>query len=178
MSVVTFADVAHPAVTFNTSLPEEELIVQLIDTRWFQRLRDISQTANTRLVYMFSEHSRFGHSIGVAYLAKLVLNSLSDRHKAAVDPYRCAVLAAALLHDIGHVAPGSHTAYKTWFPNAGDIHEELGCRILQEDPEIVELLSHSAVPPNLLQLVLKILTASEDVPAWTWEIISGGGWNV
>ncbi len=173
---VTFADVVHPAVAFSRGLPHDSLVLDLIDTRWFQRLRDISQTANTRLVYMFSEHSRFGHCVGVAYLAKLLLESLSERYETEMAPYLTAVSVAALLHDVGHLAPGSHTAYKTWFPEAGDVHEELGIRVISEDTEIVSILnSHS---PTLLQEVVDILACRDTVPPWTWEIISGGGWNV
>ena len=56
MSDITFADVVHQSVSFSKNDPAEALLLNLIDTPWFQRLRDISQTANTRLVYMFSEH--------------------------------------------------------------------------------------------------------------------------
>jgi HD superfamily phosphohydrolase len=176
MSDITFADVVHQSVSFSKSDPAERLILSLIDTRWFQRLRDISQTANTRLVYMFSEHSRFGHCLGVAYLAKLALSKLSKNFPEDVEAYRPAILVAALLHDIGHLAPGSHTAFKTWFPGQPDVHEELAETVLTEDPEISSLLS--GFDPELAQTVLSILEESASVPAWTWQIISGGGWNV
>lgn len=176
MSDITFADVVHQSVSFSTNDPAEKLILDLIDTRWFQRLRDISQTANTKLVYMFSEHSRFGHCLGVAYLAKLALAKLARKHPHEVEVYRPAILVAALLHDIGHLAPGSHTAFKTWFPGQPDCHEELAEIVLKEDPEISTLLR--SFSPHLATTVLSILTESDDVPAWTWQIISGGGWNV
>jgi HD superfamily phosphohydrolase len=173
---VTFADVAQPAVVFSKSIPHEALCLELIDTKWFQRLRDISQTANTRLVYMFSEHSRFGHSVGVAYLAKLLLDSLSSKNTKEIAPLRLAVAAAALLHDIGHLAPGSHTAYKTWFPDSIDAHEEVGCRIILEDPEINEILNR--YNKGLPELVAQVMRCDKNIPPWSWEVISGGGWNV
>jgi HD superfamily phosphohydrolase len=176
MSEITFADVVHQSVSFSKNDPAERLILELLDTRWFQRLRDISQTANTRLVYMFSEHSRFGHCLGVAYLAKLALSKLSKRSPKDVETYRSAILVAALLHDIGHLAPGSHTAFKTWFPDQPDCHEELAETVITQDPEISSLLT--SFSPTLSQTVLSILDESEAVPAWTWQIISGGGWNV
>ena len=176
MSDITFADVVHQSVSFSKSDPAESLILNLIDTRWFQRLRDISQTANTKLVYMFSEHSRFGHCLGVAYLAKLALSKLSKNFPDDVATYRPAILVAALLHDIGHLAPGSHTAFKTWFPGQPDVHEELAETVLTQDPEISSLLN--GFDPNLRRTVLNILEESEAVPPWTWQIISGGGWNV
>lgn len=176
MSTVTFADVVHQSVSFAKDDPSEALVLSLIDTKWFQRLRDISQTANTRLVYMFSEHSRFGHCLGVAYLAKLALTTLARNFPDDVAQYRSAILVAALLHDIGHLAPGSHTAFKTWFPDQRDSHEELSQSIITQDSEIEGLLN--AFSPDLSSQVLAILAESEQVPPWTWQLISGGGWNV
>jgi HD superfamily phosphohydrolase len=176
MSDISFADVVHQSISFSTIDPAEKLVLDLIDSRWFQRLRDISQTANTRLVYMFSEHSRFGHCLGVAYLAKLVLTKLADRHPRDVELWRPAILAAALLHDIGHLAPGSHTAFKTWFPGQPDCHEALAHVVINEDTQIRSLLDNYST--DLRQKVLDILDEAEHVPAWTWQVISGGGWNV
>jgi HD superfamily phosphohydrolase len=176
MSTISFADVAHQSITLSTSIPAHRVILQLIDTAWVQRLRDISQTANTRLVYMFSEHSRFGHCLGVAHLAVLLLDKLRASYPEEVDRYSVPVAAAALLHDVGHLAPGSHTAFKTWFPEREDTHEEISARIISSSPEIQKILT--SFGENTLSEVLAILSESQSVPPWTWEIISGGGWNV
>jgi HD superfamily phosphohydrolase len=176
MSDITFADVVHQSISFSPNDKGEKLILDLLDTKWFQRLRDISQTANTRLVYMFSEHSRFGHCLGVAYLAKLVLARLARRHPHDVEEHRTAIMVAALLHDIGHLAPGSHTAFKTWFPGQPDSHEALAEIVIKQDPEISGLLR--AYSPQLSEDVLAILDESESMDPWAWQIISGGGWNV
>jgi HD superfamily phosphohydrolase len=176
VSEITFADVVHQSISFSFDDPAEQLVLKILDTPWFQRLRDISQTANTRLVYMFSEHSRFGHCLGVAYLAKLVLGKIARNHAQQVEQYRAAVLVAALLHDVGHLAPGSHTAFKTWFPGQPDSHESLAAQVILNDAEIGAILdSHS---PALRNQVIHILDESEEVPGWTWQLISGGGWNV
>lgn len=176
MSEVTFADVVHQSISFSTKDPAEQLVLDIMDTPWFQRLRDISQTANTRLVYMFSEHSRFGHCLGVAYLAKVALERLARRSRPEVEKYRAAVLVAALLHDVGHLAPGSHTAFKTWFPGQPDSHEALAELVLKNDPTIGAILD--TYSRDLRQQVIDILSESDSVSAWTWQLISGGGWNV
>ncbi|RMD87847.1 MAG: HD domain-containing protein [Candidatus Dadabacteria bacterium] len=173
---IAFADVVHQTIYFSQSVPHEKVVLDLVDTRWFQRLRDIAQTGNARLVYMFSEHSRFGHSLGVAYLANCLMNLLHRAIPSEIAPYRVAVNAAALLHDIGHIAPGSHTAYKTWYPDIRDCHEEIAIRVIKEDEEILSILSK--IDPNLPNLVASILSESDSVPPWTWEVLSGGGWNV
>ncbi len=173
---ITFADVVHQTISFSREVPSQQLVLRLIDTPWMQRLRDISQTGNCRLLYMFSEHSRFGHSVGVAYLADMLLEKLSAHFPRDVAQYRDAVTAAALLHDIGHLAPGSHTAFRTWYPDQPDTHEELSVRVLREDADIHGILA--ARSAELPSLVAAILSESRDLPPWTWEIISGGGWNV
>ncbi|MCB0359147.1 MAG: HD domain-containing protein [Bdellovibrionales bacterium] len=172
---VNFADVAHQTLIFNSNDPAARLVLDLIDTPWVQRLRRVRQTGNTHLVYMFAEHSRFGHSLGVAYLALQLMDRLERFSAEAVRPYRSAVAAAALLHDIGHVAPGSHLATRIWSPNGGDHHEDISARIVREDPTIATILQN--VSPQLAGDVTSILTESGNLPAWTYAVISGGGWN-
>lgn len=175
MKRISFADVVHQSITFRSEDPAERLILELIDNRWMQRLRDVAQTANTRLVYMFSEHSRFGHCLGAAYLAARLTERLAQDYPQ-VSEYRSAVVAAALLHDIGHLAPGSHVAQKVWFPAENDVHEQTSIKILTEDQELSGILD--AHKQGLSQTIAKILSESTELPPWTWEIISGGGWNV
>jgi len=172
---VSFADVAHQTLIFDRRIESNRLILDLIDTRWIQRLRDISQTGNTKLVYMFAEHSRFGHSLGVAYLASLLMKSMREKNYAAVAPYENAVAAAAILHDAGHVAPGSHLAEKIWAPGSAGQHEQVTLRIIKEDEQIREILS--SCHPGLLSQVQSILAEDSSVPPWTKSVIGGGGWN-
>ena len=176
MTNITFADVVHQSIQFASDQPDERLLLELIDNPWVQRLRDICQTANTRLVYMFSEHSRFGHSLGVAYLAKIVLQNLAKDYPQQVQKYALPVLAASLLHDLGHLAPGSHLAYKVWFPEQADKHERIACKIIKEDRALRETLEKSA--PGLVDTICRIICEDSSLPAWTWQVISGGGWNV
>ena len=173
---ISFADVVHQSIRFSTGQECEALVLSLIDSAWVQRLRDISQTANTRLVYMFSEHSRFGHSLGVAYLACHLMEKLSRDFGSQIKDYRAAVCAAALLHDIGHIAPGSHTAQKTWFPGQPDTHEELSAVITESDDELRAKLAHSGAETG--RLCAGILRDDPALPPWTRELIGGGGWNI
>ena len=173
----SFADIAHQSLVFDTEDPTESFLIDLIDTKWVQRLRTISQTGNTKLVYMFAEHSRFGHSLGVAYLANLLMKSLMNQQPDIVSEYRPAVASAALLHDIGHVAPGSHLGEKIWSDSSSNkaLHESLTARIIREDQQLSTILGESE--DNLLTRISGILDNSEDLPSWTRAIISGGGWN-
>ncbi len=174
-SIVSFADVAHQQLTFDRADPTGALILDLIDTRWVQRLRHVRQTGNTHLLYMFSEHSRFGHSLGVAYLAMLLMRNLNRWAPKMVDRYGMAVAAAALLHDVGHVAPGSHLAARIWTRAGLDEHEHVSCRVVTEDKEIRTILERAN--PELPELISRILSEDESLPPWTTRVISGSGWN-
>ncbi len=73
----------HDAVHGSFYLPHD--IWRIIDTPEFQRLRDIKQTGNSYLVYMCANHTRFEHSLAVAYLCGVygrkilsILNGLED----------------------------------------------------------------------------------------------------
>jgi hypothetical protein len=67
-------------------------------------------------------------------------------------------------------------AQKIWFPNEPDSHEQLGCRIILEAPELLDILEQ--VDPNLPAQVERILSHNPELPPWVWQIISGGGWNI
>ncbi|MHA1220356.1 MAG: hypothetical protein ACTSQB_01340 [Candidatus Heimdallarchaeota archaeon] len=58
-----------------------ELDKELIDTKYFQRLRRIKQLSGSEFVYPGANHTRFEHSMGVRYLAEKMTNSLTnDEH--------------------------------------------------------------------------------------------------
>ncbi|CAG6021537.1 unnamed protein product [Menidia menidia] len=57
------------------------LLVKIIDTPQFQRLRDIKQLGGCYRVYPGASHNRFEHSIGVAYLAGELAKSLRSRQR-------------------------------------------------------------------------------------------------
>ncbi len=177
-STVNFSDVAHGTLIFDRNNPWDALALELIDTAWVQRLRRISQTGNTKFVYMFAEHSRFGHSLGVAFLALQMLKHLSTQRPELVKEWAPAIAAAAVLHDIGHVSPGSHLAEAVWSNrNKNKLHhEDLTMRVIREDKEISSILEKTEI--GLTEKVIKILDEDSSIPNWATSLISGGGWNV
>jgi len=88
------------------SIPNE-LIYDLINHPWFQRLRRIKQLGLTNLVYPGALHTRFHHAIGAMHLMQDAVNTLKQKDVEITDKEEEAVLIAILLHDIGH-GPFSH----------------------------------------------------------------------
>jgi HD superfamily phosphohydrolase len=86
---------------------ESELVFDIIEHPYFQRLRRIKQLGLTHLVYPGALHTRFHHSIGAMYLMNQVIAGLRlKNHKISTEDSHGASLAI-LLHDIGH-GPFSH----------------------------------------------------------------------
>ena len=79
----------------------------IIEHPYFQRLKDIKQLGLAYKVYENVIHSRFEHSIGVAYLCKLAISKLKKDNDFISEKLVILVTLAGLLHDIGH-GPSSH----------------------------------------------------------------------
>ena len=78
-------------------------IARLIDTREFQRLRNIQQLATCHYVFPAATHNRFSHSLGAYHLARTLCEHLSEVQPGIIsDDDAELVSIAALLHDIGH----------------------------------------------------------------------------
>lgn len=80
------------------------------------------------MVFPGANHSRFAHSIGVMHTARLFLDRIKDIGLALTDDDKTVVLAAALLHDVGH-GPFSHAFEKI----TGDKHERRTEEIIKDD---------------------------------------------
>ena len=84
-----------------------ELIYDLINHPYFQRLRRIKQLGLTNLVYPGALHTRFHHAIGAMHLMQEAILTLRQKDIVITEEEEEAVLIAILLHDIGH-GPFSH----------------------------------------------------------------------
>ncbi len=93
------------------SIPNE-LIYDLIQHPYFQRLRRISQMGLSYLVYPGANHTRFHHALGCMHLMQKAIETLRFKGVAISQEEECALLIAILLHDIGH-GPFSHAMEKS-----------------------------------------------------------------
>ena len=130
MSQRTYYDPLHGGITFNGDNPAEALVMELVDTVPFQRLRRIRQLGPAFLTFHGAESSRFTHSLGVCHVARRAFHHLR-RCDPGLKPYEGLLLAAALLHDIGH-GPLSHTSEEMF----GLHHESWSARLIREHPQL------------------------------------------
>jgi uncharacterized protein len=152
----TYHDPLHGAITLENADPTEALLIQLIDTPAFQRLRRIRQLGPASLTFHGAEGSRFTHSLGVMYVARRIFDRLTMRHPA-LQPHRTVTLCAALLHDLGH-GPFSHTCEEIFQSN----HELWTRRILQESPQIRLLLDQAE--PDLAAQIAQVYLKQYPLP--------------
>ena len=158
----TYLDPIHGPIHLSLSNPVERLLVKIIDTKEFQRLRRVHQMGLGWFTFHGAEHSRFGHSLGTLFIARKMIESLSKK-TSGINVFKPEFLTAALLHDVGH-GPFSHTSEKL-IPIS---HEELTKNIIENDSEInihlkkfqkdlpekiIDLLSHKTKHKYLSQLV-------------------------
>ncbi len=83
------------------------LIFEIIEHRYFQRLRRISQMGMSYLVYPGAHHTRFHHALGAMHLMQKAVQVLCFKGVSITDEEAEALYIAILLHDIGH-GPFSH----------------------------------------------------------------------
>jgi uncharacterized protein len=86
---------------------DNELIFDIINHPWFQRLRRIHQMAMAQLVYPGAVHTRFHHCIGAYHLMRYALFELKQKGIDITPEEETAAKIAILLHDMGH-GPYSH----------------------------------------------------------------------
>ena len=120
-------------------LVEYELIWKLINSSWVQRMRRIRQLGGAFMVYHTADHTRFSHSLGVYEIVRRMVSEVPDIASALNEREKLTVMAAALLHDVGH-GPFSHAFEEV----LGENHEVYTCRIIEEPGEIRTILEEAA----------------------------------
>lgn len=145
-----YRDSVHNIISIESGTDEGRLLVALIDTPEFQRLRRIRQLGLAFFAYQSAEHSRFTHSLGALHLATRILDRLAKKYSISEED-RTAVRVAALLHDIGHGA-FSHVIESI----LGFHHEQFTVEaMLSEETSVGRLLSEytGAIAGNVAAII-------------------------
>lgn len=85
----------------------DSIIFKLLEHRFFQRLRRISQMGLSSMVYPGARHSRFEHALGCVHLMQKTISILKEKGIEINKEEEIGMQIAILLHDIGH-GPFSH----------------------------------------------------------------------
>lgn len=145
LRTVSFRDPIHGDITLRRD--EDAVILDVIDTPEFQRMRRIRQMSVASLVFHGAEHSRFTHLLGAFALMRRILDHLSaygeEAIRRVVAEHRRIAELAALLHDIGH-GPFSHAFEHVL---TSQHHEETGRQIILGDTGVRTALQRHGVDP-------------------------------
>ncbi len=106
-----------------------DLIYDLINHPYFQRLRHIKQLGMTNLVYPGALHTRFHHAIGAMHLMTEAIDVLRSKQIEITDEEAEAVAIAILLHDVGH-GPFSHALEHTLVQGVN--HEDISALLMEK----------------------------------------------
>ncbi|NPA47680.1 MAG: HD domain-containing protein [Thermococci archaeon] len=167
------AKIIHDGI--HGSMKIDGIILDLIKTPEFQRLRSIKQLGLAYLVYPGANHSRFEHSLGTWHVARRLSQELNLPENESM-----LLQVGALLHDIGH-GPFSHTfesIYKHYVREHD--HMRLGQDIINgriditdgngggEIPGIIESYGYDFTPEDVANLIL-----GESTPPYLGEALHG-----
>ncbi len=129
-----YHDPLHGGMELNNDNEEERMIMRLIDSMPFQRLRRIRQLGPAFLTFHGAESSRFTHSLGAFHIAKKAFKKLI-KIEPKLKEHKGILYASALLHDIGH-GPLSHSSEEIF----GIKHEQWSAKVVKENNEISNAL--------------------------------------
>lgn len=154
-----------------TIIVDNQIILDLIDTPEFQRLRRIKQLGTSSMTFHGAEHSRFGHCLGVYEITRRICNLFQRNYPQQApqdglwnDQERPVALCAALLHDLGH-GPYSHTFENIFHTD----HEQITRRIITSEStninrilrrvgndfpqKVASVIDHTYQNPQVVQMI-------------------------
>jgi len=137
-----------------------DLVFDLVEHPWFQRLRNIKQLGLTSFVYPGANHSRFQHALGAMHLMNMAISTLRSKGVIISEEEQQATFIAILLHDAGH-GPFSH-ALENSIIN-GISHEDISLLLMRKLDEEFN---------GKLKLAIEIFTGKYQRKFLT-ELISG-----
>lgn len=144
--------VIREAVSGYQVLAPHEYVI--IDSPIVQRLRHVHQTALAYLVYPTANHTRFDHSLGVAYAAHQI------SQQQGLDPSLAAELRlAALLHDVGQCL-FSHLSETLMEYKFRDVYHaaKRAPEFSGRDLRLSEILSYLIITSQRFQSLLRNIT--------------------
>jgi HD superfamily phosphohydrolase len=166
MDAKIFRDPLYNYITIDRN--RDRWLLELLDTPEVQRLRRVHQLGVSYLTYPGADHNRLAHSLGVLHLMQQAIQHLRTIcDDAQVNRAREPLLAAALVHDVGH-GPFSHL----FEPCLGIDHEKWSVAVTLSPESGVNKVLRSvdrALPQAVADLVNK---DNREHPGWMKYLLS------
>src|SRR5512143_3605116 len=102
------------------TLPVSADEAAVVDSVWYQRLRQVRQLGFGDLAFPGATHTRHAHSLGAMHVASRLFNAVAVRSSLPAEVrarFGAAVRLAVLCHDLGHM-PLSHASERIAPPRA------------------------------------------------------------
>lgn len=166
MSSKIFRDPLYNYISIDRA--KDQWLLDLLDSPEMQRLRRIHQLGVSNLTYPSADHNRLAHSLGVLHLMQQACDRLQQiRGDAEIERGRVPLLAAALIHDVGH-GPFSHL----FEPCLGTDHESWSKAIIRDETTTVNRILRK-VDRSLPQTVAGLIDEdSQESAPWQKLLIS------
>ena len=166
MSAKIFRDPLYNYVSIERS--KDGWLLDVLNSPELQRLRRIHQLGVSYLTFPGADHNRLAHSLGVLHLMSQVMTHLESNYQdAQVRRAREPLLAAALVHDVGH-GPFSHL----FEPCLGIDHEKWSIKII-ESPDTTLYKALRACDQSLPRTVAELVDPeNHEHPAWQKYLLS------
>lgn len=147
------------------NITEYPVIEELVESKYFQRLRRLAQLGLTSAVYPNATHTRFAHSLGVMHTFTILFDSIMRRETIVKDQNEKRMIGSvtALLHDLGH-GPFSH-ASENILDNGDFDHLDMTCDIISKS-EISDILKKYSIDTQLICDILHHQVSKE------WILVS------
>lgn len=163
----------------------------LVDSRFFQRLRNVRQLGFGELAFPGATHTRHAHSLGSMHVASRLFDAVASRtppSPKAAARFRAALRAAVLCHDLGHM-PLSHASERiapprarlrlpAWVDDGGEgqaRHEDFTARILL-DSSLTPVLQAAYAPLGLTAEQIASLVVGATPPSGNAFVDGGVDW--
>lgn len=171
---MSMADPIHGVIRLNRKRHSHHLVLEVMNSKAFQRLRRIKQMGMAEFVFPGATHSRFVHSIGAMWLMTKAIEHfqedpeirslLNSPFESYGIPIETILLVSILVHDIGHT-PLSHTLEDILdLKEKALLHDNYWNRlILEHDPDLQVLWQKTY--PNMPEAIAKFNGWGQDEKA-------------